>query len=124
MNTPLATLVSLSSALADPSRTRALYALRGGELCACQVIELLGLAPSTVSRHMALLVEAGLVIQRKQGKWMHYRLADDSEPAVAATFAFAWRVLDADPSLTSDTRTLKGLRSLGAEGVCRRRHRT
>lgn len=45
-----------------------------GEVCACEFAGLLGLAPSTVSHHMSVLVSAGLVQARKQGTWVHYRL--------------------------------------------------
>ena len=65
----------LFGALSDPTRLRLLLALRGGELCACQLIGLVGLAPSTVSKHLALLRAAGLVAARKDGRWVHYRLA-------------------------------------------------
>jgi DNA-binding transcriptional ArsR family regulator len=45
-----------------------------GELCVCQIIELLGLVPSTVSKHMSILKQAGLVENRKEARWMYYRL--------------------------------------------------
>jgi len=51
--------------------------LSGGELCACQIIEMLGLAPSTVSKHMSILRQAGLVETRKEGRWIYYRLAEE-----------------------------------------------
>jgi DNA-binding transcriptional ArsR family regulator len=63
-------------ALADENRVRALLALDGRELCVCQIIELLALAPSTVSKHMSVLRQAGLVQGQKRGRWMYYRQAD------------------------------------------------
>ena len=57
--------------------------LEGQELCVCQVIELLGLAPSTVSKHLSILKHARLIDGRKHGRWMYYRLADEDVPAVA-----------------------------------------
>ena len=54
-------LTRTGKALGDPQRVRALAALRGGELCLCRLIALLRLAPSTVSKHMSLLIQAGLV---------------------------------------------------------------
>ncbi|TFG44900.1 MAG: ArsR family transcriptional regulator, partial [Candidatus Brocadiia bacterium] len=53
--------LSITKALADESRVRTLMALDGRELCVCQITELLGLAPSTVSKHMAILTQARLV---------------------------------------------------------------
>jgi ArsR family transcriptional regulator, arsenate/arsenite/antimonite-responsive transcriptional repressor len=58
-------------ALADETRLRALCALRGGELCVCQLIALLELAPSTVSKHLSILRAARLVESRKEGRWIY-----------------------------------------------------
>lgn len=69
------TIVALK-ALADGNRLRILYALREGELCVCQLIALLGLAPSTVSKHLTVLRSTQWVESRKDGRWMHYRLTD------------------------------------------------
>jgi len=67
-------IITIAKALSDPNRVRALMMLHEGELCACQIIDVLGLAPSTVSKHMSVLRQAGLVRGRKQGKWMYYSL--------------------------------------------------
>lgn len=53
--------IDVAKALSDPSRVRILLALKGRELCVCQLVELLGLAASTISRHLALLRGAYLV---------------------------------------------------------------
>jgi DNA-binding transcriptional ArsR family regulator len=82
-------IVSVAKALSDESRVRALLALEGGELCLCQLIELLGLAPSTVSKHLAVLQDARLVERRKAGRWAFYRLAGDDAPD-AARAAVEW----------------------------------
>lgn len=66
--------VAVAKALSDSNRMRALLALRKGKLCVCRIIALLGLAPSTVSKHMAILKNAGLVQCRKEERWMYYRL--------------------------------------------------
>ena len=47
----------------------------GGELCACQITELFGLAPSTMSKHLSILYQAGLVDSRKEGRWIYFRVA-------------------------------------------------
>jgi DNA-binding transcriptional ArsR family regulator len=64
----------LVKGLADESRLRTICALKGRELCVCQITELLGLAPSTVSKHMSILHQARLVDSRKEGCWSCYRL--------------------------------------------------
>jgi len=79
----------VAKALGDESRVRVLMALEGGELCLCQVVDLLRLAPSTVSRHMNQLQTAGLVERRKEGKWHYFRLAGDAAPP-AASAALDW----------------------------------
>ncbi len=67
--------VDIFKALADESRVRAWMALRRGELCVCQIVELLQLAPSTVSKHLQILKDAGLIQSRKNGRWVYYHLS-------------------------------------------------
>ncbi|MHC4424490.1 MAG: ArsR/SmtB family transcription factor [Planctomycetota bacterium] len=81
--------LNIAKALSDENRVRALMMLCNGELCVCQIIELLGLAPSTVSKHMSILRQARLVEARKEGKWMYYRLPDEDSPK-AVTQALEW----------------------------------
>jgi DNA-binding transcriptional ArsR family regulator len=64
--------VLLVKALADETRLKILLALQHGELCVCQLTAFLELAPSTVSKHISLLLQAGLVSKRKCGKWAYY----------------------------------------------------
>ena len=64
-------------ALSEPTRLRILGLLTHGELCVCDLKETLALPQSTVSRHMAKLKLAGLVQDRRAGKWVHYRLRRD-----------------------------------------------
>jgi DNA-binding transcriptional ArsR family regulator len=84
-------VLALAKAMSDPNRLRVLGVLRGRELCACDIIEMLGLAQATVSRHMSLLVQAGLVIGRKQGRWMYYRLPEIKDnPASEVIDVLKW----------------------------------
>lgn len=73
-------ILSLTKALADETRLRALMLLVGGELCLCQLIDVLALSPSTISKHMTILYDAGLIDRRKQGRWHYYRLAGPEAP--------------------------------------------
>lgn len=75
------TLVKVMKALSDPGRVKVLKMLEARELCACEIIALLGLAQPTVSRHLKVLADAGLIQGRKVGSWVHYRLAPNSESA-------------------------------------------
>ena len=70
----------LLKAFADPVRLRLLNLLAGREVCVCHLHEALGLPQPTVSRHLAYLRKAGLVVGRKDGLWVHYRLAEPGRP--------------------------------------------
>ncbi len=72
-----ATLASTLKAIADPARLRLLSlvaAHQAGEACACDLIEPLGLSQPTVSHHLKVLVEAGILTRDQRGKWAYYRL--------------------------------------------------
>lgn len=69
----------LFKALSDETRLRILSLLAGGELCVCDLMTILDLPQSTVSRHLATLRNAELVEDRRQGVWMYYRLAEGEE---------------------------------------------
>jgi ArsR family transcriptional regulator len=72
-------------ALGDPVRLRLFHILSlQDELCVCQLTETMQLPQSTVSRHLAILRHTGLVATRREGKWIHYRLAGAMAPALAA----------------------------------------
>lgn len=78
----LASLETLFKALADGTRLRILGLLQAGEICVCDIHGSLGLPQPTVSRHLAYLRKAGLVLGRKDGLWVHYRLATLPDPVV------------------------------------------
>jgi ArsR family transcriptional regulator len=69
-------LQGLFSGFADPVRIRLLNLLAAGELCVCDLTDILGLPQSSVSRHLAYLRRAGLVETEQKGKFAHYRLSD------------------------------------------------
>lgn len=75
--------IKVMKALSDPNRVRIVKLLEQKELCVCELQEALNLAQSTVSKHMKVLEEAGLVDYRKKGSWIIYRLATEkSSPYV------------------------------------------
>ena len=89
-------------ALSDPNRVRVLKLLQAGELCVCEIQNILGLAQSTVSKHMKLLEDAGLVARKRQGTWIIYSLADGSDNEYAAAMLDHLRNwLDDDSELQS-----------------------
>ena len=69
-------LEALFSGLADNTRLRILQLLAKEELCACEVMAALDLTQPTASHHLGILERSGLVVSRREGKWVFYRLAD------------------------------------------------
>lgn len=97
----------VAKALGDESRVRVLLSLRGGELCLCQIIDVLGLAPSTVSKHMDLLQQAGLVERRKDGRWHYFRLANHrASPVVRRAIKWVLESLQDEPVAIGDAKKL------------------
>ena len=79
------TLARVFKALGDPTRVRLLSliaAAAGGEACVCDLIEPVGLSQPTVSHHMKLLVDAGLVSREQRGKWAYYRVVEETLSAI------------------------------------------
>ena len=113
-------IVGVAKALSDANRVRAMMMLVAGELCVCQIIEMLGLAPSTVSKHMSILRQAGLVRARKQGRWMYYSLAGDDAPARVRQ-AIDWVVSNTagDAAIRGDRKRLQRLITMDKVELCR-----
>ena len=61
-------------ALSDENRIRILKLLHGGEKCACKLLEELNISQPTLSHHMKILCDSGLVTGRREGKWTHYAI--------------------------------------------------
>ncbi len=76
--------IKVMKALSDPNRVKMIKVLQRRELCVCEIQEALGLAQSTVSKHLKILEEAGLVDYYKDGLWVNYRLADGARNPYAA----------------------------------------
>ena len=112
-------VMAISKALSDENRTRALLFLRGGELCVCQIIEMLGLAPSTVSKHLNILHQAGLLESRKEGRWIYYRLSDRAAaPRVRGALRWLREYLADDPRIAQDARKVKAVCRMGLDKLC------
>ncbi|MBA4359032.1 MAG: transcriptional regulator [Desulfovibrio sp.] len=97
-------LVTVMKALSDPGRIKVLKMLEAREMCACEIISLLGLAQPTVSRHLKVLADAGLIQGRKVGSWVHYRLAPHPESP------YAQALLAALPGWLEDEPEIRTLR--------------
>jgi ArsR family transcriptional regulator len=84
MSKQMAELERLFQALGDATRLRILGLLLAGEVCVCDIHETLKIPQSKASRHLAYLRRCGLVDTRREGLWIHYRLADAADPVRAA----------------------------------------
>lgn len=114
--TDLRAFLLITRALGDAARVRALLSLADGELCVCHLIQLLNLAPSTVSKHMSILYQAGLVERRKDGRWQHYRLrdehgGDDTPPVVRDALRWVREHLSGETVILDDAARLCCLRA-------------
>jgi ArsR family transcriptional regulator, arsenate/arsenite/antimonite-responsive transcriptional repressor len=120
-NHQLKQILAITKALADENRIRIIMALRRQSLCVCQITELLKLAPSTVSKHIAILKQAGLVDSRKEGRWIHYYIPSAS---VSAQAGEAVRLLadnlGKDSRITADRKRLLEILKVDREVLCRR----
>jgi DNA-binding transcriptional ArsR family regulator len=97
-------LAIIYKAASEPIRLRILALLAHGELCVCHLHGALGAPQPTVSRHLALLRQAGLVCTRRDGAWVHYSLTETAETWLAPALA-GWR---ADGALSAECCALRG----------------
>lgn len=113
--------LNITKALADETRARILLLLRKNELCVCQIVDVLGLAPSTVSKHMSILTQARLVDCRKDGRWHYYRLAGQDAP-VSVRNALEWvhASLAGSRVVREDARRLKLALKKDIKALCGR----
>jgi len=116
-------LMAVTKALADENRVRVLMALGPKELCVCQIVELLALAPSPVSKHMAIRKQARLVDSRKEGRWMYYRIAEDSTVEAREMTALVDRLLADDPQSREDAKRMRQILKTDRDELCRKQNR-
>jgi DNA-binding transcriptional ArsR family regulator len=108
--------------VADPTRVRILKLLEGGEMCVCQVIAILEFSQSTISKHLFLLKMAGLVKERREGKWMHYSLDGSAGSPYARKMLQTLKGwLNDDPAFEKDRKREAIAREMGPMEICERR---
>jgi ArsR family transcriptional regulator len=94
-------------ALADPTRLRVLGVLAGGEVCVCHIHDALDIPQPRASRHLAYLRRTGLVAARKDGLWVHYRLAPIADPVVRTLVDGALHCLGHVETIARDRKRLE-----------------
>jgi ArsR family transcriptional regulator len=113
---------SVFKAAADPTRVRILKILEGGEMCVCQIIAILSLGQSTVSKHLFLLRAAGLIEDRRDRRWVHYSLDRGSDSPYAARVLRDLRGwLNDDPVIAKDRERTALARAIGPMAICERK---
>jgi ArsR family transcriptional regulator, arsenate/arsenite/antimonite-responsive transcriptional repressor len=113
--------MAITGALADPNRVRILLALRQGELCVCQITELFGFAPSTVSKHLSVLRHAGLILSRKTERWVYYRLPGKvASPLAREALGWVHKSLTRADEALADAKKLKKILATDLADICRR----
>lgn len=112
----LTSLVDLMKVLAHPTRLRVLALLREGELCVCQVTEILGTPTSTVSEHLTELRKTGLLAERKEGRWVYYGLAP--RPELADLLQALWPHVDQIHQVALDGEAARATRAIPVEVTC------
>ena len=111
-------LTLTAKAFADPTRVRILSALRERELCVCELCDALAVTQSTLSTHLQVIRDAGLVSSRKQGKWMYYAIKASAGRLVEALFQFFSSSLKTNATLRSDGKRLNQRLSMRDNGEC------
>ena len=106
-DTRLTSLAQAFKAFADPTRLRILGLLAGGEICVCNIHECLGISQPMASRHLAYLRKKGLVLTRKDGLWVHYKLAPLEEPVMRVLMSAVTHVLCHCDAITRDRQRLE-----------------
>ena len=95
-------LALMFAALSDPTRLRLLNLMNGQEVCVCYFVEILGQSQPKVSRHLAYLRRAGVVAARREGKWMHYRIAVPAHAGAARILRETLAVLKEEKAMQAD----------------------
>ena len=96
----------LFMALADKTRLRLLNLMRGGEICVCFFVEVLGESQPKISRHLAYLRNAGIVETRRDGKWMNYKIVEPESAEAAKVLRATLDWLGAQERMQTEYKTL------------------
>ena len=107
-------------ALADKNRARILKMLEGRELCVCQIMAVIGLKQSSVSKHLSVLRNAGLVKGRRNGTWIYYSISRERyNDFDQAQLGLLRNWLNDDPSIEKDRIKLEEVLEVDARELCK-----
>ena len=91
-------------ALSDSSRIRIVKMLQRKPLCVCEIREILNLATSTVSKHLSILREAGLIVDWKEGKWINYKINSEPDPLASNALLYIQMQIEDDETIKNDRK--------------------
>lgn len=118
IKTEMNDLLLFAKAISDPIRLRILYALQEGELCVCELADALELRQSTLSTHLQIIRQAGLVQTRREGRWVYYALEPATRPLLDELFAAYRASLEADRRLKRDAERIQQRLAMRECGCC------
>ena len=110
-------LVAIAKALADPTRIRIIAALRSGELCVCELVDALGISQSSLSSHLQICRQAGVLATRKDSRWIYYSFSTRYAPVIERIFS-ELQTVDSDEQVRQDARRLKKRLQMREGGRC------
>jgi len=93
-------------ALSDKNRIRIVKMLQKKSLCVCEIKDVLNLATSTVSKHLSILREAGLIVDWKDGKWINYKINPEPDALVSNALLYTQMQIEDDETIKSDRKKI------------------
>jgi ArsR family transcriptional regulator, arsenate/arsenite/antimonite-responsive transcriptional repressor len=110
-------VVAIARALADPTRVRIVAALRNGELCVCELVDALGISQSSLSSHLQICRQSGVLTTRKESRWIYYSLSTRYGSLIERIFS-ELQTVGRDEQLRSDTMRIKKRLRMRQGGRC------
>jgi len=106
-------------ALSDKNRIRIIYFLKAKQkLCVCEITDIIGLSQPTISSHLKLLENAGLIESHKEGLWVNYNINSQLDPFSSKLIEIIYKDLEKDKQIVYD---LKKLKNIDRNTICRKR---
>jgi ArsR family transcriptional regulator len=109
-------LIRVFRALSDETRLRMLKLLSEGELCVCEIMQALDISQSRASRNLGILKDAGLLVDRRNGQWVHYSLNQEGVTGYAPLLELLNSLLNQEEVILKDKQMLRKVVKLGKQG--------
>ena len=110
-------LLALARILSDPTRVRIVAALRNGELCVCELVDALDISQSSLSSHLQICRQAGVLVTRKESRWIYYSLSPLHGRLIENIFSEV-RATSSDEQLRQDAKRLRKRLQMREAGRC------